>query len=79
MKNPLAKQNNSSMIAAILIGSIAAGTIAYLYLTESGDHLLGDMKKKFKETAKDVASGAISNKTGISKKLIKKLADHVVK
>jgi len=78
MKNPFEKQDNSGLIAAIFIGSIAAGALAYLYLTENGDHLRGDLKKKFKEKAKDVAAGAISKKTGLSKKLLKKVADHVV-
>lgn len=78
MKNPFEKQDNSAFIATVLIGSIAAGAIAYLYLTQSGSHARGGIKRKLKEKAKNAAAGAVSKKTGISKKLIKKAADHVL-
>lgn len=79
MKNPFEKRsNNSGTIAAVLLGGVALGAVAYLYLTDNGSKQRGKFKKKLKEKGKDLASGAISKKTGISKKLIKKVADHVV-
>ena len=78
MKNPFVKNDQTGLIAAIFLGSLAAGAIAYLYLTEDGEQTRGKLKKKMKEKAKDVAASAVSKKTGISKKLAKKAADMVV-
>jgi gas vesicle protein len=78
MKNLFKKKDNSGLIAAMVIGSIAAGITAYLYLTESGAELRGDLKKKLKEKGKDMAAGAVSKKTGFSKKAVKKVADAIV-
>ena len=78
MKNPFAKQDNAGVIVAVLLGGLALGAVSYLYLTDSGDKARKELKKILKEKGKDLASGAISKKTGISKKLVKKVADHVV-
>ncbi len=79
MRNPFEKRsNNSGTIAAVLLGGVALGAVAYLYLTDNGAKQRGKFKKKLKEKGKELASGAISKKTGISKKLIKKVADKVV-
>ena len=75
MKNPFKKQDHSGLIAVIAIGSIAACAVAYLYLTESGKSARKGVMKKLKEKAKDVASGVVSKKTGISKKAAKTVAD----
>lgn len=75
MKNPFEKENNNALIAAIVIGGIAAAALAYLFLTESGEEVLDNLKHKIKETAKDITSGIISDKTGISKKTVKTAAD----
>lgn len=79
MKNPIEKQDNTVLIVAVTIGAIAAGTLAYLYLTEGGSEVRSSIKHKFKDRAKDLASGIISDKTGIKKKKIKKTADQIVK
>ncbi len=79
MKNLFKKDNNAGTIAAVLLGGVALGAVAYLYLTDSGKAKRGQFKKKLKEKGKHLASSAISKKTGLSKKLVKKVADQVVK
>ena len=79
MKNPFAKEDNSGLIAAMVIGSITAGLITFLYLTESGAAVRSKFKKKVKEKAKDKAAGVVSKKTGVRKKAVKAAADVVVK
>ena len=79
MENPFKKETHNSLIAAIVIGGVAAAALAYIFLTEDGEEMLEELKHKFKETAKDIASGMVSDKTGISKKTVKKAADVVMK
>jgi hypothetical protein len=78
MKNPFAKEDNRGAIAAVLIGGLALGAVVYLYLTDSGKGQRSKLKKQLKQKGKELASSAISKKTGLSKKLVKKVADHVV-
>jgi hypothetical protein len=78
MKNPFAKEDNRGAIAAVLIGGVALGAVAYLYLTDNGKSQRGKFKKTLKEKGKEMATSAVSQKLGISKKLLKKLADKVV-
>jgi gas vesicle protein len=90
MKNPFVKQNNTALIALGITGAAAAGAIAYLYLTESGSNTrnklsdsvsseIDKLTKTFKDSFKDLAASIISNKTNVSKKTVKAVADHVVK
>lgn len=79
MKNPFEKENNSGLIAAIIIGGVTAAALAYLFLTEDGEETRATLKHKVKDIAKDIASGVVSDKTGISKKTIKKAADVILK
>jgi len=79
MKNPFEKDNNIGLIAAILLGSVAAAAAAYLFLTEDGGDVRGKAKKKLKAFAKDKAVKAVSMKTGFPKKAVKAVADHVMK
>ncbi len=90
MKNPFVKQNNTALIALGITGAAAAGAIAYLYLTDSGnntrnkisDTISGEIDKlanTFKNSFKDLASGIVSDKTNVSKKTVRAVADHVVK
>ena len=78
MKNPFEKVDNRATIGVVLLGGLALGAVAYLYLTDSGKSQRGKFKKKLKQKGKEFASSAISKKTGLSKKLVKKVADHVV-
>ena len=78
MKNPFEKGDNRATIGVVLLGGIALGAVAYLYLTDKGAGKRSKFQKKLKEKGKELASSAISKKTGLSKKLIKKVADHVV-
>ena len=78
MKNPFAKEDHRGAIAAVLIGGVALGAVAYLYLTDSGKSQRGKFKKTLKEKGKEMATSAVSKKLGISKKLLKNLADKVV-
>lgn len=77
MKNPFVKKDKTLLITAIAVGAVAAGAATYLYLTDSGASFRGNLKKKAKKAAKDVAAGAISRKTGLPKKHTKKAADAV--
>jgi hypothetical protein len=79
MKNPFEKEDHSGVIVAVAAGALVAGALAWLFLTESGSEAIRSVKHKIKDEAKDLASGFISNKTGIKKRTVKKVADHVVK
>jgi gas vesicle protein len=79
MENPFKKDDNSGLIAAVIIGGVTAAAMAYLFLTEDGEEKLAGLKHKVKDIVKDLASGVISDKTGVSKKTVKKAADVVVK
>ncbi|RZA02392.1 MAG: hypothetical protein EOP47_07105 [Sphingobacteriaceae bacterium] len=71
MKNPFAKEDNRGMIAAVLLGGVALGAVAYLYLTDSGKSQRGKFKKTLEEKGKEMAASAVRKKLGISKKLVK--------
>jgi len=79
MKNPFEKQDNTGLIALAAAAAIAAGTLAYLYLTESGGEVRKSIRHKLKDEAKSLAAGAISKKTGVKKQTLKKVADYIVK
>lgn len=56
MKNPFVKEDNSLIIAAVAIGAIAAGAIAYLYTSKKGFSFrakLSGKAQKGKEHATD--------------------------
>ncbi len=87
MKNPFVKQrNNNTLIALGITGAAAAGAIAYLYFTENGtntrskisDVLSGELdkfSKVLKDSFKDLTASVISDKTNLSKKTVRKIAD----
>ena len=77
MKNPFVKKDNTVLIAAVAIGTVVAGTVAYLYLTDSGSGIRDNVKEKAKNIAKDVAVGWISRTTGIAKEHLNKAAKAV--
>ncbi len=79
MKTLFKEKNNTTLVLAIAGGTVAAGTLAYLYLTESGASARAGIFHKIKNEAKNLAAGIISNKTGIHKQAVKRVADHVVK
>ncbi len=79
MKNPFKKEDNTGLIVAVAAGAALAGVLAYLFLTESGNEVIKSVKHKLKDEAKDLASGIVSDKTGVKKKTVKKVADHIVK
>ena len=68
MKSLFNKQSNTTLIAAIMLGGLTAAALAYLFLTEDGEALLDAWKHRATDEAKDVASGVVSRKTGLSKK-----------
>ena len=79
MKNPFKKEDNTGLIVAVAIGVVATGVLTYLFLTESGSEVIRSVKHKLKDEAKDLASGVVSKKTGVKKRIVKKVADHIVK
>ncbi|TSJ43657.1 hypothetical protein FO440_05570 [Mucilaginibacter corticis] len=90
MKNPFVKKNNhNTLIALGVTGAAAAGAIAYLYFTENGtntrsklsDAVSGEFdkfSKVLKDGFKDLTANIISDKTNVSKKTVRKVADHVI-
>lgn len=79
MKNPFVHENKSGLIVAVLLGSIAAGALSYLFLTDSGTETREKLKKKTKKQAKEIVARVISKKTGVPKKTVKSVANHVTK
>ena len=79
MNNPFEKKDNSTLIVTIALGALTAGVLAYLYLTESGASARSGIANKVKHEAKNLAAALISDKTGIHKHTVKKIADRVVK
>jgi gas vesicle protein len=91
MKNPFVKHNNNAALIVLgITGAAAAGAIAYLYLTDSGSNTrdkvsdsvskeIDKLAKTFKNSFKDLAAGFISDKTPLSKKTVRAVADHVTK
>jgi len=77
MKNPFEKESHKGMIAGVVIGGALAAGLAYLFFTEEGEETLDGLKHKLKDIAKSLASGIISDKTGIDKSTVKKAADVV--
>ena len=47
MKNPFEKNDHKVLIAGIIIGSVAAGAAAYLFLTETGTSVRGQLAGHF--------------------------------
>ncbi|WP_448697523.1 hypothetical protein ACFGVR_12625 [Mucilaginibacter sp. AW1-3] len=47
MKNPFVKQNNGAVAISIALGSVAAGAAAYLFLTERGTGIRGQLAEQF--------------------------------
>jgi gas vesicle protein len=91
MKNPFVKHNNNAALIVLgITGAAAAGAIAYLYLTDSGNNTrdkisdsvskeIDKLAKTFRDSFKDIAAGLISDKIPLSKKTVKAIADHVSK
>jgi hypothetical protein len=78
MKNPFVKQKNTGLIAvASVVAAAGAGTLAYLYLTESGNDVRNSISHKLKDEFKNLVSNFISGKTCLSKHTVKTVADHV--
>lgn len=89
-KNPFKKRNNTPLIVLGVTGAAAAGAIAYLYLTDSGanarNKVTDSLSQTFdrighslKDEFKNIASAFVSDKTGVSKRTVKAVADHVSK
>ena len=79
MKNPFVQENNNGFIVAAILGSIAVGTLTYLFLTDNGADARDKLKKKAKRKAKEIVAEVVSKKTGASKKAVKAVANHVAK
>jgi hypothetical protein len=77
MDNPFKKESHTGLIVTVVIASIAAAGLAYLFFTEEGEEILDGLKHKVKDTVKDIAAGVVSKKTGVSKKTVKTAADVV--
>jgi hypothetical protein len=79
MENPFNKNHNTAIAVTLAAGAVTASSLAWLYFTESGASTRQSIWHKVKDEAKNLAAGIISNKTGIHKQTLKKVADHVVK
>ena len=47
MKNPFEKNDHKLLIGGIVLGSIAAGAVAYLFLTETGSQVRKELAGHF--------------------------------
>ena len=79
MKNPFKKSDHTVLIAGIAIASVAAGALAYLFLSDSGNETRKSLKKKIKEIAKNTAADVIQKKANFSKKVSEALTDEATK
>ena len=79
MKNPFVQENNNGLIVAVLLGSIAAGALSYLFLTDNGAAARAKLKNKANRKAKEIVAEVASKKTGVPKKAVKAVANHVAK
>lgn len=77
MKNPFERQNHTLLFAAIAVTTLAAGAVAFLFLTEKGGDTRKSLKKKIKKIAKNAAADAVAKKTKVKKKAVKAAADHI--
>jgi gas vesicle protein len=75
MKNPFKKSDHTVIIAGIAIASVAAGALAYLFLSESGEETRKSLKKKIKEIAKNAASEIINKRDKLTKKTGEAIAE----
>ncbi len=46
MKNPFKKETNTTLIAAIVVAGVAAGAIAFFFLTEKGQDTRRSLQEK---------------------------------
>ena len=79
MKNSFIKEHKGILTGSLIAGAALAGTIVYLYVTESGSKTRENFIHKVKDIAKDTVASYVSGKTRISKETLKKVADHFVK
>ena len=77
MKNIFEKDNKTAMLIGIGAVALLAGAAAYFLLTDDGKDAKSKLTKKVKSQVRDIASKAIAQKTGLSKKLVRKAAEHV--
>ncbi len=78
MKNPFAKkQDHTFLIASIAIGALAAGAVAYLFLTDDGADNRKKLERSIKKSFKKAAADVVEQKTILSKKAAKVVADHL--
>ena len=78
MKNPFVKkQDHTFLIASIAVGALAAGAVAYLFLTDDGVDNRKKLERSIKKSFKKVAADVAEQKTKISKKAAKVVADHM--
>ncbi|QQL49059.1 YtxH domain-containing protein [Mucilaginibacter ginkgonis] len=57
MKNPFEKEDNSSLIIGMLIGSLAAGAATYLFMTKRGATIRGEVSKQLNTLLKKIKGG----------------------
>ncbi|QEC79455.1 hypothetical protein [Mucilaginibacter ginsenosidivorax] len=78
MKNPFVKkQDHTFLIASIAVGALAAGAVAYLFLTDDGADNRKKLERTIKKSFKKAAADVVEQKTILSKKTAKVVADHL--
>ena len=48
MKNPFEKKESGALVAGVILSSVAAGTISYLFMTKNGNEVREQIKIKAK-------------------------------
>ena len=79
MKNPLKKEDHTSLIVGIAVGVTAGIGLGWLFLTDKGAQYRRQISRKLKEGLSDQAAGLIDKKTIIPKKVAKVATDAVIK
>ena len=84
MKNPFEKNDHKVLIVGIVIGSVIVGAAAYLFLTETGASVRGELAGHFNRMrgaflGDDIEPLTDAPHTGSKSKTSKKKADEPVK
>ena len=79
MKNPLKKEDHTTLIVGIALGVTAGIALGWLFLTDKGAQYRRQISRKLKEAVSDTAAEVIDQKTVVPKKAAKAVTDAVIK
>ena len=77
MKNIMKNDNRTALLIGLGAVALIAGAAVYLFLTEDGIETKEKLTKSVRNQVRDIAAKAIAHKAELSKKLVRKAAEHV--